>query len=105
MTEVGTLGKHVLSPTVSLQTPRPLQQLVVPLISRETCSCLYNINAVPDEPHTIQQDMLCAGYVKGGKDACQVTKRQSKPERAEGSWQEWPQPEVYPDRAFFFPLG
>ncbi|CAO2583456.1 Prss8, partial [Lemmus lemmus] len=56
---------------VSLQTPRPLQQLEVPLISRETCSCLYNINAVPEEPHTIQQDMLCAGYVKGGKDACQ----------------------------------
>ncbi|CAO2583457.1 Prss8, partial [Lemmus lemmus] len=53
------------------ETPRPLQQLEVPLISRETCSCLYNINAVPEEPHTIQQDMLCAGYVKGGKDACQ----------------------------------
>lgn len=61
---------HV-APSVSLQTPRPLQQLEVPLISRETCSCLYNINAVPEEPHTIQQDMLCAGYVKGGKDACQ----------------------------------
>ncbi|OBS63483.1 hypothetical protein A6R68_08037, partial [Neotoma lepida] len=61
---------HV-APSVSLQTPRPLQQLEVPLISRETCGCLYNINAVPEEPHTIQQDMLCAGYVKGGKDACQ----------------------------------
>uniref|UniRef100_A0A8C5KMI6 Serine protease 8 (prostasin) n=1 Tax=Jaculus jaculus TaxID=51337 RepID=A0A8C5KMI6_JACJA len=61
---------HV-APSVSLQSPRPLQQLEVPLISRETCSCLYNINAKPAEPHTIQQDMLCAGYVKGGKDACQ----------------------------------
>uniref|UniRef100_A0A8C6QQ71 Serine protease 8 (prostasin) n=1 Tax=Nannospalax galili TaxID=1026970 RepID=A0A8C6QQ71_NANGA len=61
---------HV-APSVSLQTPRPLQQLEVPLISRETCSCLYNINAKPEEPQSIQQDMLCAGYVKGGKDACQ----------------------------------
>lgn len=61
---------HV-APSVSLQTPKPLQQLEVPLISRETCSCLYNINAVPEEPHTIQPDMLCAGYVEGGKDACQ----------------------------------
>lgn len=61
---------HV-DPSVSLMAPRPLQQLEVPLISRETCNCLYNINAKPEEPHTIQQDMVCAGYVKGGKDACQ----------------------------------
>lgn len=61
---------HVAS-SVSLQSPRPLQQLEVPLISRETCNCLYNINAKPGEPHSIQQDMVCAGYVKGGKDACQ----------------------------------
>ncbi|XP_076997287.1 prostasin [Tamandua tetradactyla] len=61
---------HV-APSVSLQAPRPLQQLEVPLISRETCNCLYNINAKPEEPHFIQQDMVCAGYVKGGKDACQ----------------------------------
>ncbi|XP_004439588.1 PREDICTED: prostasin [Ceratotherium simum simum] len=61
---------HV-APSVSLQAPRPLQQLEVPLISRETCNCLYNINAKPDEPHFIQEDMVCAGHVKGGKDACQ----------------------------------
>nr|KAF6490726.1 serine protease 8 [Molossus molossus] len=61
---------HV-APSVSLQSPRPLQQLEVPLISRETCNCLYNINAKPNEPHSIQQDMVCAGYVEGGKDACQ----------------------------------
>ncbi|KAF3814079.1 hypothetical protein GH733_018111 [Mirounga leonina] len=61
---------HV-APSVSLLAPRQLQQLEVPLISRETCNCLYNIDAKPDEPHFIQQDMVCAGYVKGGKDACQ----------------------------------
>uniref|UniRef100_A0A452UEB8 Serine protease 8 n=1 Tax=Ursus maritimus TaxID=29073 RepID=A0A452UEB8_URSMA len=59
------------APPVSLLAPRQLQQLEVPLISRETCNCLYNIDAKPEEPHFIQQDMLCAGYVKGGKDACQ----------------------------------
>lgn len=57
---------------MSLLAPRQLQQLEVPLISRETCRCLYNIGAKPEEPHSIQQDMVCAGYVKGGKDACQV---------------------------------
>ncbi|KAF6126609.1 serine protease 8 [Phyllostomus discolor] len=61
---------HV-APSVSLQAPRQLQQLEVPLISRETCNCLYNIDAKPNEPHSIQQDMVCAGYVEGGKDACQ----------------------------------
>ncbi|KAI5764111.1 PRSS8 [Gulo gulo luscus] len=61
---------HV-APSVSLLAPRQLQQLEVPLISRETCKCLYNIGAKPEEPHSIQQDMVCAGYVKGGKDACQ----------------------------------
>lgn len=61
---------HV-APSVSLQSPRPLQQLEVPLISRETCNCLYNIDAKPEEPHFIEEDMLCAGYVTGGKDACQ----------------------------------
>uniref|UniRef100_G3T346 Peptidase S1 domain-containing protein n=1 Tax=Loxodonta africana TaxID=9785 RepID=G3T346_LOXAF len=59
------------APSVSLPVPRPLQQLEVPLISRETCNCLYNINANPEEPHFIQEDMVCAGYVEGGKDACQ----------------------------------
>lgn len=82
---------HFVS-TVSLQTPKPLQQLEVPLISRETCSCLYNINAVPEEPHTIQPDMLCAGYVEGGKDACQVStraqehRRPVRPERCRAEW-------------------
>uniref|UniRef100_F7BC37 Serine protease 8 n=1 Tax=Equus caballus TaxID=9796 RepID=F7BC37_HORSE len=61
---------HV-APSVSLLAPRPLQQLEVPLISRETCNCLYNIDAKPNEPHFIQEDMVCAGYLKGGKDACQ----------------------------------
>ncbi|XP_032099178.1 prostasin [Sapajus apella] len=59
------------APSVSLQAPKPLQQLEVPLISRETCNCLYNIDAKPEEPHFVQEDMVCAGYVEGGKDACQ----------------------------------
>ncbi|KAI2578282.1 serine protease 8, partial [Homo sapiens] len=57
---------HV-APSVSLLTPKPLQQLEVPLISRETCNCLYNIDAKPEEPHFVQEDMVCAGYVEGGK--------------------------------------
>uniref|UniRef100_A0A8C3SZC2 Serine protease 8 n=1 Tax=Chelydra serpentina TaxID=8475 RepID=A0A8C3SZC2_CHESE len=50
---------------------RTLQQLEVPLIGLETCRCLYKINANPAEPHVIQDDMMCAGYAEGKKDACQ----------------------------------
>lgn len=68
---------------MSLLAPRQLQQLEVPLISRETCRCLYNIGAKPEEPHNIQQDMVCAGYVTGGQDACQVNRGRWE---TEASW-------------------
>ncbi|CAM5118154.1 unnamed protein product [Eretmochelys imbricata] len=57
--------------SVSLPSPKTLQQLEVPLIGLETCRCLYKINANPADPHVIQDDMMCAGYAEGKKDACQ----------------------------------
>ncbi|XP_074854376.1 prostasin isoform X2 [Carettochelys insculpta] len=61
---------HVLT-TVSLPNPKTLQQLEVPVIGLETCRCLYKVNANPAEPHVIQEDMMCAGFAEGKKDACQ----------------------------------
>uniref|UniRef100_A0A8C8S4T0 Serine protease 8 n=1 Tax=Pelusios castaneus TaxID=367368 RepID=A0A8C8S4T0_9SAUR len=61
---------HVLT-TQSLPNPKTLQQLEVPVIGLDTCRCLYMINANPAEPHMIQEDMMCAGYAEGKKDACQ----------------------------------
>ncbi|XP_075785189.1 prostasin isoform X2 [Pelodiscus sinensis] len=61
---------HVLT-SVSLPNPKTLQQLEVPVIGLETCRCLYKINADPAEPHVIQEDMMCAGFAEGKKDACQ----------------------------------
>uniref|UniRef100_A0A6J0V030 Prostasin-like n=1 Tax=Pogona vitticeps TaxID=103695 RepID=A0A6J0V030_9SAUR len=55
-----------------LESPKTLQELEVPLIDRETCNAMYNIN--PDEEfgmNPIKPDMLCAGYEEGKKDACQ----------------------------------
>ncbi|XP_043373248.1 prostasin isoform X1 [Dermochelys coriacea] len=57
--------------SVSLPSPKTLQQLEVPLIGLETCRCLYKITANPEDPHVIQDDMMCAGYAEGKKDACQ----------------------------------
>uniref|UniRef100_A0A8C0IQR9 Serine protease 8 n=1 Tax=Chelonoidis abingdonii TaxID=106734 RepID=A0A8C0IQR9_CHEAB len=54
-----------------LPSPKTLQQLEVPVIGLETCRCLYKINANPADSHVIQNDMMCAGYAEGKKDACQ----------------------------------
>uniref|UniRef100_A0A8D0G667 Serine protease 8 n=1 Tax=Sphenodon punctatus TaxID=8508 RepID=A0A8D0G667_SPHPU len=61
---------NVLTST-SLANPKTLQQLEVPLIGKETCRCLYQIKPDLQDPHVIQDDMLCAGYAEGKKDACQ----------------------------------
>ena len=40
-----------------------LQKVAVPIVSNQTCSQSY--------PEAITDNMLCAGYAEGGKDACQ----------------------------------
>lgn len=47
------------------KTPTLLQQAEVPLVSHDTCVAAYKGRAV------ITQQMMCAGYAKGGIDACQ----------------------------------
>uniref|UniRef100_A0A452GMF0 Peptidase S1 domain-containing protein n=1 Tax=Gopherus agassizii TaxID=38772 RepID=A0A452GMF0_9SAUR len=44
-----------------------LQKLEVPIIAQATCDALYRRG----KRQNIQEDMLCAGYTEGGKDACQ----------------------------------
>lgn len=43
-----------------------LQAVIVPIISRESCKALY-------PQYVIDETMLCAGYLEGQRDACQVT--------------------------------
>lgn len=47
--------------------PDKLQCLEVPLLSDDTCFNAY--------PFQITENMLCAGYLEGGKDSCQVTSK------------------------------
>nr|XP_020662953.1 prostasin isoform X1 [Pogona vitticeps] len=61
---------NVLTST-SLPSPMTLQQLEVPIIGMDTCKCLYNRNPDPEDPHILHDDMLCAGFAEGKKDACQ----------------------------------
>lgn len=64
-----------------------LQQLEVPIIGLDTCKCLYRRNPDPEESHALHNDMMCAGFAEGKKDACQV-----RPLRGEvvGSATNWP---------------
>lgn len=57
----------------SLPKPRTLQKLAVPIISTPKCNLLYSKDAESGfQPRTIKDDMLCAGFAEGKKDACKV---------------------------------
>ncbi|XP_077169275.1 transmembrane protease serine 9-like [Paroedura picta] len=56
---------------VSLGAPQTLQQLQLPLIDTLTCDALYHIGTgLNPSKREIQDDMICAGYASGKKDAC-----------------------------------
>uniref|UniRef100_A0A2K5EAE3 Serine protease 27 n=1 Tax=Aotus nancymaae TaxID=37293 RepID=A0A2K5EAE3_AOTNA len=54
-----------------LPNPRILQKLAVPIIDTPKCNLLYSKDAeFGYQPKTIKNDMLCAGFEEGKKDAC-----------------------------------
>uniref|UniRef100_A0A8C1XWP1 Si:dkey-32n7.7 n=1 Tax=Cyprinus carpio TaxID=7962 RepID=A0A8C1XWP1_CYPCA len=50
--------------TVSLPSPKVLQEVEVPVIGNRQCNCLYGVGNITD-------NMICAGLLEGGKDSCQ----------------------------------
>uniref|UniRef100_A0A8C4PIU8 Peptidase S1 domain-containing protein n=1 Tax=Equus asinus asinus TaxID=83772 RepID=A0A8C4PIU8_EQUAS len=56
---------------VALPPPFTLKELQVPLIDAQTCETYYHENSgIPTEEPIILEDMLCAGFESGQKDAC-----------------------------------
>lgn len=56
-----------------LPNPRILQKLAVPIIATPKCNLLYSKDVESDfQLKTIKDDMLCAGFAEGKKDACKV---------------------------------
>uniref|UniRef100_A0A670K6Q8 Peptidase S1 domain-containing protein n=1 Tax=Podarcis muralis TaxID=64176 RepID=A0A670K6Q8_PODMU len=54
-----------------LPSPQTLQKLQVPIIDSKTCSALYRTNIADGPiPRVIKDDMICAGFAEGRKDAC-----------------------------------
>nr|XP_055049805.1 serine protease 33 [Misgurnus anguillicaudatus]XP_055049806.1 serine protease 33 [Misgurnus anguillicaudatus] len=56
---------------VSLTGARTLREVQVPLIDQYSCQSMYQIPPSDSEKVNILSDMICAGYVEGGKDSCQ----------------------------------
>ncbi|XP_066579300.1 serine protease 27 [Amia ocellicauda] len=54
-----------ISEKEELPNPRILQKVRVPIINNKQCGDLYKANC------TIRDEMICAGYLKGGMDSCQ----------------------------------
>ncbi|XP_034362077.1 serine protease 27 isoform X2 [Arvicanthis niloticus] len=54
-----------------LPNPRVLQKLAVPIIDTAKCNLLYSKDVESEfQLKTIKDDMLCAGYAEGKRDAC-----------------------------------
>ncbi|XP_077407647.1 transmembrane protease serine 9-like [Vanacampus margaritifer] len=49
---------------VPLPSPKTLQQVEVPVVGNSQCNCLIGVGLVTD-------NMICAGFLERGKDACQ----------------------------------
>lgn len=68
--EVLTQPDFLLLFPVPLPQPQTLQKLKVPIIDSELCKRLYWRGAGQE---AIAEDMLCAGYLEGERDACLVS--------------------------------
>ncbi|XP_051024084.1 serine protease 27-like [Acomys russatus] len=53
-----------------LPPPFTLKELQVPLIDAQTCNAYYEENSISSVGPAIFEDMLCAGFEEGKKDAC-----------------------------------
>ncbi|KAF4093235.1 hypothetical protein AMELA_G00029900 [Ameiurus melas] len=56
---------------VSLSGVGTLREVGVPIIDRDSCDSMYQIDAPDTDTVSILSDMICAGYQEGGKDSCQ----------------------------------
>lgn len=61
--EAITMGWGDTDPSYTDNYPPELRQVTVPIVSNEECRKAYSYDEITD-------NMLCAGYSEGGKDAC-----------------------------------
>jgi len=57
---------------VSLTGVGALREVEVPIIDQSSCQSMYHILSSDLVTVDVLSDMICAGYMEGGKDSCQV---------------------------------
>lgn len=57
---------------VSLTGLGALREVQVPIINQSSCQSMYQILSSDLITVDVLSDMICAGYMEGGKDSCQV---------------------------------
>uniref|UniRef100_A0A8C9AGT8 Serine protease 22 n=1 Tax=Prolemur simus TaxID=1328070 RepID=A0A8C9AGT8_PROSS len=82
-TDCWIVGWGSVQDGVPLHHPQTLQKLKVPIIDWETCSRLYWRGAGQG---AITEDMLCAGYLEGQRDACLGDSGGPLMCRVDGAW-------------------
>ncbi|XP_077406772.1 transmembrane protease serine 9-like [Vanacampus margaritifer] len=63
-TESWVTGWGTIQEGVSLPYPGTLQEVEVPVLGNRQCNCLNGVGLVTN-------NMMCAGFLEGGKDSCQ----------------------------------
>ncbi|KAM3916891.1 serine protease 27-like [Leptodactylus fuscus] len=72
---------------VSLPYPETLQKVMTPIIDRATCDDYYHMYSNDNSSKTIiQDDMICSGYIVGGKDACKGDSGGPLVCKVQGAW-------------------
>ncbi|XP_075141469.1 prostasin-like, partial [Leptodactylus fuscus] len=70
--ECWVTGWGTINSGVDLQYPKTLQKVMTPIINRATCDDYYHVASTTSSGTIIiLDDMICAGYIQGGKDSCQ----------------------------------
>ncbi|KAL7373037.1 hypothetical protein ABVT39_026157 [Epinephelus coioides] len=64
-TDSWVTGWGAVEEGVPLPFPETLQEVEVPVVGNRQCNCLNGVGTITD-------NMICAGVLEGGKDACQV---------------------------------
>ncbi|KAM3916894.1 transmembrane protease serine 9-like [Leptodactylus fuscus] len=70
--ECWVTGWGTINSGVNLPYPKTLQEVMTPIIDRTTCDQLYHLGSYTSSIDSIiLDDMICSGYINGGKDSCQ----------------------------------
>ncbi|XP_075141468.1 transmembrane protease serine 9-like [Leptodactylus fuscus] len=80
-------GWGTINSGVNLPYPKTLQKVMTPIIDQTTCDNYYHVNSTTNSgTPIILEDMICSGYIEGGKDSCQGDSGGPLVCKVQGAW-------------------